>query len=1196
MTIQPKSRRFPLAIAVVAAAIVLPVRLASTAVGDDLFLLTTSVSPNVVLFIDNSFSMAQIEWHRAFDPTVGKYGCDADGLNCCEDFDLSRTEENSYDAKSELASTETHCGNTRDIFQPSTPTLWDARYLNWYFSDEADPYINEIENAEANAADCNSAGSGTRFVDKYRRTRADAAKQVLLDVLCVSEPLGLRFGLAEFREAEDSASPSEDPNGGFLSVAINDATPAHAADLEASIGNTNGDAAGPLGEALFQIYTYFMSRNNSDRPVGMDGFTRFPNYSYDLRGDHQSASAKWLPDPMEGLPCRKSFVVIVTDGAPSRDDFDGDPSDTSQGFGDFGASGDANRLIGDYHLLGDGSPDETEEPGDAIETSWYLDDIARYMHEKDYRPDLDGDQTVDVYTVGFVADDATSAYLKRTAELADGLSFSAADGDTLGLALVAALNDIIEKASSFTASSVPSVRTSAGGDFYNSFFLPSSRLGFWQGHLRSWQITAAGAILDANDVCALEDSDQTRCTDGVFKSDAVYFWDAGEEMPAPGSRNLKTSKLVSGTPTLVAFDDALTAADLTIAPFVNSPPDPSPNSLLYPVVGSTALNEEGLADELVAFARGCEFGTGVTSADVTVPAACSERSWTLGDIFHSQPAIVPHPSAPWREDSYLAFKTAYAARSRRMYAGTNAGFLESFDTGSWDGSTLTYDEGTGQEVFGFMPWQARQKIKRLAIDAPVTRSHYVDGPPQATDVWIHPTPTTGVKAANGSEWRTVLAGGLRNGGRHYYALDVTNPDGIAGPGGPTLAYPAYLWEFPREDDPDDPSDSDSFLPFMGKTWGTPILTRVRLAVNGDDNGGRGFERWVVIVTGGYDPTGDPNPRGDVNGDGQPVSNETVLYDKTSTSTTSRLGRSIFVIDVKTGQVLAQKSFDDSDAADPQVDMNYAMPSTPAVLDLDVDGFADVIYVGDLGGRVWKWVIHPIGEDRVNDGTGLRTQPNWPFKLFFQAPIEKIGGDAYVKNFYFPASAALDGSRLWLALGSGERRSLAYRGNAANDENNRFYLLSDPDPFEVLASPLPTLTEADLTDITSNESGVSLTTRGYYFKASDGEKFVTNTEIFSSHVIVGSFRPTTGNSCGARGDATLYVFDLTTGKGFFTDGAGNPTRAVYIGAGLPNDPKVSVGVGGKNNKVYVEKSGVGLSTINEDDISTGGKILYWRERF
>ncbi len=50
--------------------------------GDDLFLIQASVSPNVVLFMDNSQSMNAIEWHPAFDPEAGLYGC--------SDFDNDR--------------------------------------------------------------------------------------------------------------------------------------------------------------------------------------------------------------------------------------------------------------------------------------------------------------------------------------------------------------------------------------------------------------------------------------------------------------------------------------------------------------------------------------------------------------------------------------------------------------------------------------------------------------------------------------------------------------------------------------------------------------------------------------------------------------------------------------------------------------------------------------------------------------------------------------------------------------------------------------------------------------------------------------------------------------------------------------------------------------------------------------------------
>ena len=47
-------------------------------------------------------------------------------------------------------------------------------------------------------------------------------------------------------------------------------------------------------------------------------------------------------------------------------------------------------------------------------------------------------------------------------------------------------------------------------------------------------------------------------------------------------------------------------------------------------------------------------------------------------------------------------------------------------------------------------------------------------------------------------------------------------------------------------------------------------------------------------------------------------------------------------------------------------------------------------------------------------------------------------------------------------------------------------------------------------------------------------------------------------------------------------------------GLPTDPRVSVGVGGKDNRVYIEKSGADLESWQEEDIPAGARLLYWRE--
>ncbi|MFB2351136.1 hypothetical protein, partial [Priestia megaterium] len=35
------------------------------------------------------------------------------------------------------------------------------------------------------------------------------------------------------------------------------------------------------------------------------------------------------------------------------------------------------------------------------------------------------------------------------------------------------------------------------------------------------------------------------------------------------------------------------------------------------------------------------------------------------------------------------------------------------------------------------------------------------------------------------------------------------------------------------------------------------------------------------------------------------------------------------------------------------DMKYSIPATPAVIDINGDGLADQLYVGDMGGQVWR---------------------------------------------------------------------------------------------------------------------------------------------------------------------------------------------------------------------------------------------------
>jgi type IV pilus assembly protein PilY1 len=1118
---------------------------ATAGLADDTILFSTYVQPNVLLILDSSGSMNNLVWHPAYDPTV---------TPTCTAFSNS---SNYYYTSTQ--SNRTYCSNTRHIYvdpavSPAESTRYTGQYLNWLFSDAADGAWAEIQLTNNGIASLCTGGSNYSL---YRRTRITAAKRALTEIVCeINQLTAVKFGLGIFRNATQG-----DPNGGFVIEAIDEYDATHAANLDSALNSVVANSWTPLGESLFQAYTYFMSRDSSDRPFGKDGTTRFPGYVYSTSmagvGGQPGAAP---PDPVE-YACQKNFVIVLTDGEPTMDDFDANnPTDTAVGFGSIFE----DDLIGDYNNDG-----ETEENRDIVcSNCWsgfYLDDIALFMRTNDFRPDLDGDQFIDTYTVGFTTGTLANNLLQKTADVGNGIFFFANDAETLAESIVDAFSDIVAKAQSFTAATVPATRTAAGDSLYVTQFVPSENSPWWQGHLRAFEITSAGEIHDATGACALQDPNApAECYTGPFIPGAPAFWDAGDEIPAPAARELYTSRVAAGVPQRVNFDKAtMDAATLGVT---------YPPSASYP--NSTALNAEGLTDEIVENVRGCELGTGVTDGSlVGTPAACFERAWRLGDIFHSNPLVVGSPSFFLSEPSYAAFSAIYNQRDQVIYAGTNDGFLRGFHAGDWDAGLNPpgHDRGTGTELFGFMPWAGRQNIRHVPVDTNGRDYYMVDGSPAAADVWMYSSPTQATKAADGSEWKTVVVSGMRQGGSTWAALDITDPT--------AASYPGYLWEFPPE------NAAAALLGYVGESWSDPVITKIRVKVGTDDNGGVGYERWVMIVTGGYDESGDPNIPATYN----PAGTE---------------GRAIMIVDMKTGELLAAKYYDPAAVAgDPQRDMLYAMPSTPGVYDIDFDGYADVIYVGDLGGQVFKWVIHPIAEDRVNDGSGVLTQPGWTFRKFFTAPTyQAVAGDpVHYNSFFFPPAATLRNGVLWLALGSGERQNLVLEGIAGDaGDNNRFYAFNDGDVYEtsIPAQTLP-LDESNLLDVSNTNTCSDVAAyRGYYLVGADGEKWVTNVDVFLYYVFAASFIPSnTGDPCDVGGESFLYVFRIYCGEGFFDDGSGNPERSIALGEGMPTDPRITVGTeGDTSHRVIINQQGGDIISLQAPPGFQGSGMFYWRELF
>ncbi|NJL26418.1 MAG: hypothetical protein HC897_00395 [Thermoanaerobaculia bacterium] len=226
--------------------------------------------------------------------------------------------------------------------------------------------------------------------------------------------------------------------------------------------------------------------------------------------------------------------------------------------------------------------------------------------------------------------------------------------------------------------------------------------------------------------------------------------------------------------------------------------------------------------------------------------------WVLGDIFHANPLVISTPndftyfaadlcgadqseasppsnctpSAAFGGNPELIYQRGYRQyvrrnvwRRRMLFVATNDGQLHAFDAGTHRvertaGGDLidVFDDGTGKELFSYMPRLVMPIVRvqgtdRDIADEDVTGPHIfsLDTSLALRDVFIDPAPSTRRAPVSAShaiddvitpvpadrEWRTVVVGGMREGGdvfdenddtlvagviSGYYALDVTEPD------------------------------------------------------------------------------------------------------------------------------------------------------------------------------------------------------------------------------------------------------------------------------------------------------------------------------------------------------------------------------------------------------------------------------------
>ncbi|MDR1041227.1 MAG: hypothetical protein LBR80_13890 [Deltaproteobacteria bacterium] len=178
--------------------------------------------------------------------------------------------------------------------------------------------------------------------------------------------------------------------------------------------------------------------------------------------------------------------------------------------------------------------------------------------------------------------------------------------------------------------------------------------------------------------------------------------------------------------------------------------------------------------------------------------------WRLGDVINSKPILVGPPTGGfdlmYGDISYARYREAKAGRRHMAYFGANDGMLHAVNVGfasylSEGKISFLESIGTGKahergaEVWAYVPTSVLPHLRWLA-DPYYSHSYFVDQKPLVNDIRID------------GEWRTVLIGALRLGGRpietpdreaagaeHYFsevfALDITDPEND----------PVLLWRF-----------------------------------------------------------------------------------------------------------------------------------------------------------------------------------------------------------------------------------------------------------------------------------------------------------------------------------------------------------------------------------------------------------------
>ncbi|WP_168405349.1 hypothetical protein [Acinetobacter indicus] len=340
----------------------------------------------------------------------------------------------------------------------------------------------------------------------------------------------------------------------------------------------------------------------------------------------------------------------------------------------------------------------------------------------------------------------------------------------------------------------------------------------------------------------------------------------------------------------------------------------------------------------------------------------------MGSILHSLPVLLTQSGkavAAKDESGNVYIDTT--DRKDYVLFGTTQGLLH------------VVDAKTGVEKFSFLPKEMAEKQYELfksgagTWDKGKNALYYgVDGEWAAHTVYVSKddgTLTVDGAVRNvagglenekenlqGKQW---VYGGLRMGGRSYYALDLTGLDDSSS-SSPKIKFhidPASSsvkrLGYDEDGNPVVITKEYAALAKMGQSWSKPKLDYVNW---------NGERKLVMFVGGGYDAGGD-------DGDGLYGANGVRTgyagYEKYNYEQDNEIGAGVYMFDADNGELLWYASKTEASGSVEHTehdDLQYSVVSEIKTVDRNNDGVVDHLYFGDLAGQAFRVDLHQPQSD------------------------------------------------------------------------------------------------------------------------------------------------------------------------------------------------------------------------------------------